>query len=94
MSKKLICVRQITEEPKGLYFNIADNEQADGSYSASDNYSIFNGGKEQGFFEVETIGAAVVDSDILKGSRLKSKTSFAMFDNIADLKSVIHKILE
>ncbi|HBG78718.1 MAG TPA: hypothetical protein DDW84_07765 [Phycisphaerales bacterium] len=94
LSKNLICIREIVEESKGTYFNIADNAQPNGPFSASDNYSIFNGGKEQGFFEIETIGAAIVDGDFLKGSKLKSRTSFAVFGNAAELESVIREILE
>ena len=57
----LLCVRKIRRLRKGqTYFNIADNDQPAGPYSAADNYSIFNGGPGQGFFEVETIGPAMV----------------------------------
>jgi hypothetical protein len=94
LSKNLICIRDIMGQPEGIYFNIADNDQPNGPYSASDNYSIFNGGLEQGFFELETIGSAIIEDNCLKGSSLKSRTSFVIFDNITDLKSVIHKILE
>jgi hypothetical protein len=94
LSKNLICIREIVEESKGIYFNIADNAQPDGPYSASDNFSIFNGSKEQGFFEIETIGAAMTEGDFLKRSKLKSRTSFVVFDSVAELKSVICEILE
>ena len=60
--------------------------RANGPYSAADNYSIFNGGREQGFFELETIAGAIVQDGSLKGSRLVSKTSFAVF---AEKKGII-----
>ncbi|OHB56433.1 MAG: hypothetical protein A2Y12_06265 [Planctomycetes bacterium GWF2_42_9] len=94
LSKNLLCIREIVEESTGTYFNIADNAQPNGPYSAADNYSIYNGNKEQGFFEIETIGAAKINSGILKGSTLKSRTTFAQFNNCEDLKLFISKILE
>lgn len=57
----------------GLYFNIADNEQAAGPFSASDLYSIFNGG-ELGFFELETIGAMQSENGHVAESVLSSQT--------------------
>ena len=57
----------------GRYFNIADNDQKDGPFSAADRYSIFNGG-ELGFFELETIGAMQVEGGRLAKSSLHSET--------------------
>lgn len=57
----------------GRYFNIADNDQKDGPFSAADLYSIFNGG-ELGFFELETIGAMQVEDGPLAKSSLHSET--------------------
>jgi hypothetical protein len=58
---------------EGRYFNIADNDQKDGPFSAADLYSIFNGG-ELGFFELETIGAMQVEGGRLAKSSLHSET--------------------
>ena len=91
--KNLICIRQVVEKPDGVYFNIADNNQPNGPYSASDNYSIFNGGKDQGFFEIETIAAAITEGDCLKGSELKSKTSFAIFKSPKQVQDIIDKLI-
>lgn len=55
LQRSMLFLRK-TEVQPGVYFNIADNEQSEGPYSAADLYSIFNGG-ELGFFELETIGA-------------------------------------
>lgn len=93
LSKKMICIREIVGESEGIYFNIADNAQPDGPFSASDNYSIFNGGKDHGFFEIETIGAAIVDGDFLKGSKLKSRTSFAVFDSKERVQKLINNLI-
>jgi hypothetical protein len=58
---------------EGRYFNIADNEQKNGPYSAADLYSVFNGG-ELGFFELETIGAMQVEDGKLAKCSLHSET--------------------
>lgn len=63
-----------TETQEGIYFNIADNDQPGGPYSAADLYSIFNGG-ELGFFELETIGAMQVVDRCVGKSTLISETT-------------------
>ncbi len=93
LSKNLICIRQVIGKPEGIYFNIADNDQPDGPYSASDNYSIFNGAIDQGFFEIETIATAITERDCLKGSELKSKTSFAIFKSSQQVQNIINKLI-
>jgi hypothetical protein len=56
-TRELIVVRRVKNpEPETRYFNIADNEQPDGPWSASDRYSIFNSDPEDRFLELETIG--------------------------------------
>ncbi len=90
--RKLLCVRQIAGQLRGLYFNIADNKQQQGPFSAADCYSIFNGDESLGFFELETIGGADVENEYLKGSALLSKTSFAIFDDTEAIKQFIHGI--
>jgi hypothetical protein len=93
LSRNLICIREIAEESKGIYFNIADNAQPNGPFSASDNYSIFNGSKEQGFFEIETIGAAKIQNETVLGSTLVSKTSFALFDSKEQVQKFIDNVI-
>jgi hypothetical protein len=78
--RRLLCLREIVGPLEGVYFNIADNDQPQGPFSAEDAYSIFNGDETLGFFELETIGGALVQNGRLKGSRLLSRTSFALFD--------------
>lgn len=71
----LLMIRcQLNRDNSGIYFNIADNDQPHGPYSAADCYSIFNGG-ELGFFELETIAPLELDA-AGRGlcSRLESKT--------------------
>lgn len=70
--RSLLLLRKTRQEP-GLYFNIADNEQADGPFSAADLYSIFNGG-DLNFFELETIGAMNTTNGCLATSALYSET--------------------
>ena len=72
MRRSLLILRK-TEARPGLYFNIADNEQPGGPFSAADLYSIFNGG-ELGFFELETIGAMQAEKGRLTAGTLSSDT--------------------
>ena len=59
--RSLMFIPRAWRQEGGLYFNIADNEQPRGAYSAADAYSIFNGG-ELGFFELETIAPLQLDA--------------------------------
>lgn len=72
VQRSMLFLRK-TQICQGLYFNIADNEQPAGPFSAADMYSIFNGG-ELGFFELETIGAMHVNNGRLTMSMLPSET--------------------
>ena len=90
LKRKLICIRQIISSSDGLYFNVADNDQPQGRFSAADNYSIFNGDESLGFFEIETFGCAEVQDEYLRGSRMCSKTSFAQFESAEP----IHQFLQ
>ncbi len=85
LQRRLLCVREIVGVSEGLYFNIADNDQRQGPFSAQDAYSIFNGDKGWGFFELESVGGAQVENAHLKGSHLVSRTSFALFDEAAPI---------
>ncbi|MFH1903163.1 MAG: DUF6786 family protein [Candidatus Omnitrophota bacterium] len=94
LEQKVLCIRQNLTKPDGnLYFNIADNEQPDGPFSAADSYSIFNSGPDVGFFELETIGAADVENGRLTGSRLTSRTTFAVFEKKTELEDWVKKTL-
>lgn len=93
LSRRLVCLRENLSGAGGLYFNIADNDQPQGPFSAADNYSIFNSDADMGAFELETIGAAQVGRKLLKGSELISLTTFAIFADARDLRGFINKIL-
>jgi len=84
-SRNLICLRQNLTPKGGAFFNIADNDQPQGTYSAADNYSIFNSDETMKAFELETVGGAQIQNNILNGSDLISATSFAAFENTACL---------
>lgn len=71
-SRSLLIIRR-TVLQDGIYFNIADNDQKQGPFSAADAYSIFNGGS-LGFYELETIAPMIVENGLVKGSRLASET--------------------
>ncbi len=60
--RDLLMLRRIWRTASGIFFNIADNDQPHGPYSAADSYSIFNGGS-LGFFELETIAPLELDGD-------------------------------
>ena len=92
-SRNLICLRENRGPKNGTYFNIADNDQPLGPYSAADNYSIFNSDETMQAFELETVGAAQIQNNILKGSGLISVTSFAVFENPAHLDKFIEQNL-
>ena len=95
LERKILCVRQnLAKSDGGLYFNIADNEQLDGPFSAADSYSIFNSGPETHFFELETIGSADVREGRLTGSRLISLTAFAVFKKKEELENFLDIILQ
>lgn len=68
-----ILITRHTEKQPGVYFNMADNDQPQGPYSAADMYSIFNGGALD-FFELETIGAMQIDDEVVAPSTLTSET--------------------
>lgn len=94
LSRCLLCLRQNLSSPQdGVFFNIADNNQSNGPYSAADNYSIYNSDPNMRAFELETIGAANVENNRLKGSRLISNTTFACFEQSQDLKKFVASLL-
>ncbi|MCX6992075.1 MAG: hypothetical protein NT011_02915 [Kiritimatiellaeota bacterium] len=93
LSRRLVCLRENCSVAGGLYFNIADNDQPQGPFSAADNYSIFNSDADMGAFELETIGSAQVEQKWLKGSELVSLTTFAIFENERDLQGFIDEML-
>ncbi|OHB52893.1 MAG: hypothetical protein A2Y12_03615 [Planctomycetes bacterium GWF2_42_9] len=92
-ASRIICIREIVVPSQGTYLNFADNDQPKGPYSAADNYSIFNGGPTQNFFELETVGAAEIDHGIVKGSKLVTKTSFAIFSSEQEVKQFIENLI-
>ena len=93
LARNLVCLRELMVPSSGTYFNFADNDQPNGPFSAADNYSIFNGGPAQMFFELETIGAAEIENDIVLGSKLVSKTSFAIFDSKQQVQQLVDSLI-
>lgn len=90
LSRKLLCLRENLSPTEGLFFNIADNDQPEGPYSAADNYSIYNSDPEMAGFELETIGSADVSDGFLHGSHeLVSRTTIAVFENPADIERFV-----
>ena len=71
--RELLFLR-FTPRQKGRYFNIADNDQPAGPWSAADMYSVFSGG-DLDFFELETIGAMQTENGQVAGGSLSSRTT-------------------
>jgi hypothetical protein len=71
-SRSLLIIRT-TDPQSGMYFNIADNDQPAGPFSAADRYSVFSGG-DLGFFELETIAPMQVQDGRVGTSQLVSRT--------------------
>jgi len=74
--KRGMLILRRTPPQDGLYFNIADNDQPEGPWSAADMYSVFNGG-ELDFFELETIAPMQTAGDRVVRSTLVSETLIA-----------------
>ncbi|MBI5095079.1 MAG: hypothetical protein HZB26_21920 [Candidatus Hydrogenedentes bacterium] len=72
-TNRSLLILRYTNPQQGVYFNIADNDQSAGPFSAADLYSVFNGGA-LGFFELETIGAMQVNENRVMPSSLVSQT--------------------
>lgn len=92
-SRKLVCLRENLGPANGTFFNIADNDQPQGSCSAADNYSIFNSDETMEAFELETVGCARIENNVLKSARLVSSTTFAVFENQKHIDDFIGKHL-
>ena len=74
-NRNILVIRTTPAQYKGTYFNIADNDQKDGPFSAADMFSVFNGSQELNFHELETIAPMQVDEDgFITGSELYSTT--------------------
>lgn len=70
--RSMLMLRR-AEPQAGTYFNIADNDQPAGPFSAADLYSVFNGGA-LGFFELKTIGAMKTQDGRVGAGTLVSET--------------------
>jgi hypothetical protein len=91
-SRQLLCTRE-NRSGESVYFNMADNDQPNGPYSAADNYSIFNSDPDMQAFELETVSGARIQDGLVKGSELVSVTTFAKFENPRDLQDFVDQHL-
>ena len=89
----LLCLRRNENLGRGTYFNMADNAQAGGPFSAADAYSIFNSDPDMGAFELETVGGADIVEGRLVGSELLSSTTFLRYDEGADIGAFLDRHL-
>jgi hypothetical protein len=91
LAQGLLCIRENRSRDGSLYFNMADNDQPSGPFSAADNYSIFNSDPEMNAFELELISGARVSEGKLLGSELISVTTFALFESSKDIQHFVKK---
>jgi len=92
-SRNLVCLRENLGPTDGTFFNIADNNQPQGPFSAADNYSIFNSDETMMAFELETVGPCRIKDNLVSDAELNSMTSFAVFENISCLDDFLTNIL-
>lgn len=71
----LLILRK-TPKQDGVYFNIADNTQPEGPFSAADMYSVFSGG-DLNFYELETVGPMKLNGGLVGACELHSETWIA-----------------
>lgn len=88
---RLVGRRENRSLGDGRYFNIADNEQPEGPFSAADAYSIFNSGPDMTAFELETVGGARIEQDQVSGSRLISVTTLGLAADAAAAREYIEQ---
>ncbi|MDD2706600.1 MAG: hypothetical protein PHV34_01220 [Verrucomicrobiae bacterium] len=93
LSRNLLVIKENRSNLDGLFFNIADNEQSQGPYSAADVYSIFTSDPDMKAFELETIAPLRVEDGKLKSSELVSITTHAFFEETADMEAFLKKHL-
>ncbi len=74
-ARGVLIIRQTEIMNCGRYINIADNDQKNGPFSTEDVYSIFNGGAELNFYELETIAPMIEVNGKLSHSLVESTTS-------------------
>jgi hypothetical protein len=87
VSRNLVCTRENRSVGDAHYFNMADNDQPNGPFSASDNYSIFNSDPDMQAFELELVSGARIQNGLLRGSELVSVTTFAVFKDPGEIRN-------
>jgi hypothetical protein len=91
-SRQLLCTRE-NRSGDSLYFNIADNDQPNGPYSAADNYSIFNSDPDMQAFELELVSGARIQNGLVRGSELVSVTTFAVFEDSGEIRNFVNQYI-
>ena len=87
----ILLLRTTPAQDRGTYFNIADNDQKNGPFSAADMFSIFNGSQELNFHELETIAPMQTDAEgSITGSELHSTTMICQ-GSPADLEKYLER---
>jgi hypothetical protein len=93
LARRLVCIKENRTPLEGLFFNIADNDQPAGPYSAADTYSIFNSDADMLAFELETIGPLEVAGGKLRRAPLVSVTTYAIFKTADAIRQFVTKHL-
>lgn len=93
VSRNLVCTRENRSAGDMQYFNMADNDQPRGPFSATDNYSIFNSDTETHALELELISGARIENGLVKGSELVSVTTLAVFEDSGEIRNLVDQYL-
>ncbi len=91
--RNLVVLRSTALREDGRYFNIADNDQPNGPWSAGDIFSIFNGSNELDFHELETIAPVNVKEDGTVGSSILESRSLLLTGELANLRRFLTEML-
>jgi hypothetical protein len=93
LARRFVCVKENLTPLGGLYFNIADNDQPRGPWSAADTYSIFNSDPDMAAFELETIGPLHAEGKRLARAPLLSTTTYALFESEGAIRAFLDRHL-
>lgn len=93
VSRNLVCTRENRSVGDALYFNMADNDQPKGPFSAADNYSIFNSDPDMRALELELVSGARIKNGLVRGSELISVTTFAVFEDSGEIRNFVDQYI-
>ncbi|MFZ4695974.1 MAG: DUF6786 family protein [Verrucomicrobiia bacterium] len=93
LARRWVCLKENLTPLDGMFFNIADNDQPAGPWSAADTYSIFNSDADMAAFELETIGPLHLEGGRLARAPLVSRTTYAIFETADAIRIFLDRYL-